>query len=235
MPGKGKKNPRKLADKIAALELRRKVRDLMLQGVTSRREMANALGVSVASIQKCIEFVQDEWIRVDKSETQVRVIKRIEQIYKQSIIPLQKAWQASCNAAEEITTDYHQVDCPDENCVAGFVKGTEKWCERCDGTGKVTVEHVVRKVTGQAGNPAIQAQLLKAHELCAKLEGTINERQRQEDSVNARMTNVLVVSNLADPAQLSSDDLIIARRVFGQLLGGQQAITVEARPSDGPS
>jgi hypothetical protein len=170
---------------------RQRIQEFILQGITDQSQLANILGVSVPTISKDQAFIRGEWLRED--------IKRISEersLYIRRMLfgasQAYSAWERSKQNEETITTEYIRKTCPD--CKGGGfelnIKGepSENWCSRCEGNGEIMLENVVRRVTGQAGDPSLLGEYRKFMEDAAKIRGVLpRERKGKQGLTNIEL------------------------------------------------
>jgi len=150
---------------IVTEQRRRRVRDLILEGVTLQSDLAVRLGVSGKTISQDIQWVYDQWEGEDKEVSRALKRRRIRQLE----LVVQKAsvgYERSRQDVEEINTTYTPREC--KECKGtGMVGDTTEWCLACKGEGKVMTEIMTRKVKGQAGDSSFLGRVNEAvREMC---------------------------------------------------------------------
>lgn len=218
---------------IVVRERRRKVAEMLIQGVQSQTEMALRLGCSQPTISNDIAAVFDQWLRDDIRKVKRLRLYRLRQLERAGLEAYQ-GYQISRQNAEEVHTAYERESCPE--CVARRIKeentgkkpvkpSNGSICGTCGGRGYQLVENITRRVKGQAGDAALLRIYLDSLKEIAKLQGLYPK----EKDGKANGLNVHLHANKYDFSKLSTDDLL---RVKGTL---DQARIEHSRTVDVPS
>lgn len=154
---------------IATMERQKRVASLMLRGVTSRRDMAAAMGVPIRVIHDDCKAIKEAWrerggiTSADVEEVRMLRITQMERIMQLAHSEFDKSRQPK---------EEHTVKA--EAC--GMCQGhrfmdreEEVTCPACRGTGEVLTR--TTKVTERCGDPAYLNIAAKAIMECSKLEG----------------------------------------------------------------
>jgi len=107
----------KLRKKVEMRARRKRVEDLLLQGVTNRRELATIFGVHSNTIAKDINIIKKQWREQDAQESVDKRAERTAQIGHVAKLALMQ-FEESTRPAEETTI-------------------VAKHCEACGGTGNM--------------------------------------------------------------------------------------------------
>lgn len=199
------------------------IRQMLLKGMTSRQEMADALGVSSVTVGNYIKKIEARWDRDDRMTFRQKKKRRLEQL----CMAAQKAmasYERSRQDEEEITTNYVQRKC--KKCDDGLLENGD-WCEACDGKGKVTSEVVSRRVRGKAGDSGHLRVFLEAVEKMIKLENLYPARKEQLD-VRGKIG---VVSASLDFSQAPPEVILEAKRAVDLLrasVNGRKQLAIDS-------
>ncbi len=219
----GKKRTRR---RISEATIRRRkreqrVEDFILKGMTNQSQIAIAMGISQQAVSQYFESIRKKW----NSDSRRSNEKLREYVWRFHYAAYQAflSYEKSRQDAEEIVTSYEQVVC--KECKGSGMESEEVWCESCSGTGKKTVEHVTRKVRGQAGDSSFLRTFKECMVEAAKLEGLY---PKTTVNVNKVQANVGVQIGLTDLSRVPTERLLEIRKVVAKL--AEPPITVESTP-----
>lgn len=218
---------------IAQRERRQKVATMLLRGITNHSVMAAAVGVAPCTVWSDVKHIRQNWLRDDCRMAKYEAALRVKQL-EYGALKAMESYERSRQDSEEITTDYVPRKCID--CKGtGFIEGTTNWCLTCDSTGSVLVEHVVRKVKGQAGSAAHLAVYTKAISDIAKIKGCYPlNNQVTDNSIGKTVIQASMVDYSKAPAEL----LLRAREacyLLTQSVGGSDVVDVVAEKKEEPA
>ncbi len=197
---------------VAARERRAKLEEMILRGVTSKDQMAAALGVTRQTVWRDERWVMENWHRQDVATArrkQALRVKQLESVYRKAML----SYERSTLDAERTTTRMTPRRCA--SCRGtGFVEGTLDWCRSCDGEGLTVNSDVTRETRGQSGNASHLRVALDCIRQIALIEGLY---PRGDVTVNKLTVNQQNNVQNVDLSSAPTDLVLEARRVCLQL------------------
>lgn len=234
---------KKLDDKaelVVAIERRKRVASLLLRGITSRSELAGAMGVCLEVIRLDIEKIREDW-RVDGGEyseesdaNQIRDLrmKRVRQMDQ----VLQLAHSEYNKSRQPRTEQTIRRDaCGGCNGLRVIDGGLP--CPTCLGTGEV-ISRTIKKVE-QVGDPAYLNIAMKAITEASKLEGlqttgslSFKQIAAEADKLTGDGTEPRIEAEFV--AHLPMERVLEAKMIMDKIResGPQQAIEAEMVPDE---
>ncbi len=156
-------------NKVGVYERRQRVKEIMFEKpLITQEEMAVRLGVSPATICKDVRWVWQTLLHHDR----LSMKKLVELRTAQYLYGLQLAVDGFLRSQQnetEIKTTIEPKPCLD--CNGSGNGGGGKACGRCDGEGVVQEETTIKRVRGQAGDPAFLREYREALIEVCRLEG----------------------------------------------------------------
>jgi len=201
---------------VVTQKRRDRVRELLLSGEVCLNKIALGLGVSFATAQDDVDYVYMQFQRESRlkpSEALAEAINRFSSAAQKNLA----SYERSRQDAEEITTTYTPKPCYDCGG-SGFKEGTEDWCDTCQGTGKIQVENVTRKIKGQAGDASFMAEYRKCIEMIARLKGCFAKFENVVPPLPPS-NNTVIFNNTAklDVKGMSPDVLLDSMKLLAKL------------------
>lgn len=209
------------------LRRRGKVRRDYLVGCRTARELAVRYGVSEITISKDLIAIREEFRKEYEETSRGELATSLAELHEFRVI-CRNAFVRSQESEEEITTSYDPRKCPD--CKDGMVEGTDEWCERCDGTGKIIVEKVTRKVRGKAGDSSFLSAELAAMREENRLLGRYPHRN---DVLREQRNDLVVIREFV--SGMTPDQVIEVRRralELQRLLEGKNGDVIDVESRD---
>lgn len=200
--------------KILALQRRERVADMMLRCVP-RTQIAAALGITLMRVCQIEDQLMDEWLKEDITTARRKRARYVRQQKLGAFLAL-AAFERSRQDAETITTEYIPRKCPD--CEDGMVGANlDQWCPRCKGEGQIIVEHISRKVTGQAGDSTFLANYRASIAEAAKMEGAYFRDKVSKKRERPLIEQHLHIQGGIDYSKLPDQLLLEAKRLCLQM------------------
>jgi len=219
--------PQRRGTSIAVLERRRKVRDLVLQGVF-QEDIAVRLGVCEATITNDVKAIYAKWMDDDKAATKEKIARRVRQL-ELSAREAYNSFQASKNNVETVQTTYDRETC--KTCEGTGRKGA-KPCKVCEGTGIKLIENITRRQTGQAGDPSLLRVYVESIKEASRLQGLyayIKARYAKKKD-GQPVVNVMVGNGSIDWSRVPDEKILQIRYACAQALESSKALNVSSLP-----
>lgn len=218
---KNEKRPITVSEIIGRRRMQR-CEDLLLQGMTNQSQIAIALGCTQANVSIIFKKIRETWLKQDVKSAGARRREYVRRFHNAAYEAF-KAWERSKQSTEEITTDYRKVKCP--VCKGSGMTNETDWCEECNGDGTKTVEHVTRKIRGQAGDAAhlrvFKEMLVEAAKIeCVYPSTIVNVKTRNRTDIH------FGIEKGTDFSTAPLDALLDARKAIANLMNTSQTVDV---------
>lgn len=228
----GKPSKRRMQQKIAVLQRRNRVRRDVLGGLQSQGQLAVRYGVSQATISKDIKEILKE-LREESQYIGPKQVYIAEQRLLDVYSKASNSYELSKKPEEQINTKYVRVKCRSCNGT-GFElddkkEETEKWCEVCQGKGKVIEEVVTRTVKGQAGDSSFLITMLQTIREWNKMHGNYPSKAEQHQHLHLHQGQD---QSSVDLSTVSSENLLDAVRVMKRLRDESKTNVIDVTPEE---
>jgi hypothetical protein len=157
--------------KVFVEQMKSRVEKLILRGVTSREDLARAVGAGLNTIDNWKEEIFERWKRDDIQDRNVLRIRRVLQLEKIANVAIDEFERSRKDSEETVQTTAVCSTCGGKKVEESkAVPGRMVKCSKCRGTGMVLVSVVV-KVKGKEGDPSYLRVAKDCITECAELEG----------------------------------------------------------------
>jgi len=207
---------------LAKIDKKRRIRMDVLNGITSRRDLAIRHDMAPNNVNKMVKEIYEE-LRSQYEEDGVYESVMLQEKFNIVFQRAVASFEESQKDSEKVRTTYEVIDCP--SC-----RGKDDWCELCNGKGKITERLVMKEVKGQAGDPTF----LKVQHDCLKemgrLKGLYPIGKREGDGTSVVGVQINMQSGGVDLSEVSNDQLLEAMKVLK--ITEEEVIDVDSEESD---
>lgn len=201
--------------RVEVNRLKARIEEMLIRGVTSRREIATRLGLKEIVVYAYVKQIYDRW--------ELESTERLRDMRANAIRRMEKCASLAMTSYEES----RRVVVTCKSCKGTGMKGeTLDWCTTCDGRGTVEKK--------QAGDPTHLRVYLEGMREVARLQGLYGERGRKKKSeVNVNiMTGAAIVG--IDLDKVPQDKLLAAMSAYDQLMEASKEgqVVLDVKPDN---